>query len=412
MSEWQEYKFSDFVEINPTGNTKNNEMYSFIEMTDLNPNYKYVEPKRKRNAKGLTKFRNGDSLFAKITPCLENGKICQARGLETDIGVGSTEFIIFRGREKISFSDFVYYLLKYYQVKNYAIKNMTGTAGQQRVPINVFENLFLKLPNFNEQARIAKALSIFDTKIDLLRRQNETLEKIAQTLFKQWFVDFEFPDEAGKPYKSSGGSMQPSELGDIPQGWKEIPIFELGSFINGAAFKPSELNDKKEGVPVIKIVELKYGITDRTKWSEKKISKDIVIKDKEVLFSWSGSPETSIDIFVWSGGTGKLNQHTFKVIPKSDIELSWLFFLLKHLKPFFIHLAKQKQTTGLGHVTITDLKDNKVVTPSPQIMSYFSEEASPLFDKMFSNSIQIKILTKIRDGLLPKLMSGKIRVNE
>ena len=139
---------TEFLELNPKVETLNTHEYSFVEMPDLEPGRKYVFPSRKRKPNGLTKFQNGDTLFAKITPCLENGKICQVQGLEDNIGVGSTEFFVFRGKENVSDSDFVHYLLKWYPLKKYAEKNMSGSAGHQRVPVECLHSLKLLLPLF------------------------------------------------------------------------------------------------------------------------------------------------------------------------------------------------------------------------------------------------------------------------
>src|SRR5690606_35010800 len=144
-------------------------------------------------------------------------------------------------------------------------------------------------------------------KIDLNHQMNSTLEQIAQTLFKHWFIDFEFPDENGNPYKSSGGRMVDSELGEIPEGWEVKPIDEVADFLNGLALQkyPAENDDY---LPVIKIRELKQGITEVTDKASSKIEEKYIINDGDILFSWSGSLECCI----WCNGKGALNQHIFK----------------------------------------------------------------------------------------------------
>ncbi len=266
------------------------------------------------------------------------------------------------------------------------------------------------LPPLSEQRRIAAVLSTLDAKIDLLRRQNATLEAIAQTLFAHWFVDFEFPDAQGCPYKSAGGSMQPSELGEIPVGWRLLPVIGIATFVNGAAFRQEDFSEDGSGLPIIKIVELKNGITSRTMYTKNEMNKGYYIDDGEILFSWSGSPETSIDIFLWALGEGILNQHTFKVLSRNDKERVWLFYQLKHLKPLFIHYAKQKQTTGLGHVTRSDLKEILVSFPDRLTLEQFNDLLGPVFQKYYVNLKSIRTLTALRDTLLPQLMSGQIRV--
>lgn len=140
---WKEYKFSDFVEINPKVLLKKSEEYSFVEMKDLTESKKYVSPSRKKTLTGGARFKNGDTLFARITPCLENGKISQVKELENEVGFGSTEFLVFRGKKDVSHSDFIFYLSLTDDVRNFAEQNMVGTSGRQRVGWQAFDNLSL-----------------------------------------------------------------------------------------------------------------------------------------------------------------------------------------------------------------------------------------------------------------------------
>ena len=179
MSKWEKYKLGEFVEINPRVPLKQGNEYSFVEMKDLDAMLKYVSPSAKKELKGGSKFENRDTLFARITPCLENGKICQVKNLENNIGFGSTEFLVFRGKESISDTDFVYYLTKSDYVKNNAIQMMTGTSGRQRVEKSALENLEIIVPDFVTQSQIAQILTSFDDKIELLGQMNQTLETMA-----------------------------------------------------------------------------------------------------------------------------------------------------------------------------------------------------------------------------------------
>ena len=159
MSNWKTYKLGDFAEINPKISLKQENEYSFVEMKDLDATFKYVSPSINKELKGGSKFQNGDTLFARITPCLENGKICQVKNLENNVGFGSTEFLVFRGRENISDSDFVYYLSRSEFVKNNAIQLMTGSSGRQRVEKYSLEELEIVVPeNIETQKEIAQIL--------------------------------------------------------------------------------------------------------------------------------------------------------------------------------------------------------------------------------------------------------------
>jgi restriction endonuclease S subunit len=260
MSEWKKYMLSEFIEINPKVTLKSGIQHSFVEMKDLNESRKYVFPSQLKAIKGGARFQNSDTLFARITPCLQNGKICQVQGLKNSVGFGSTEFLVFRGKNGISNTDFIYYLSRYDVVRKFAEQNMIGTSGRQRVSKDVFANLELYLPDLLTQTDIAGILSSLDDKIELNNKINQELETLAQTLFKQWFIDFEFPNENGKPYKSSGGEMVDSELGEIPKGWSVNFIKDLTSQIKpGTNFQPKRT---EKGIPFLNVKNINSGFID------------------------------------------------------------------------------------------------------------------------------------------------------
>jgi type I restriction enzyme M protein len=175
-------------------------------------------------------------------------------------------------------------------------------------------------------------------------------------------------------------------------------------------FRDEHFSAKRLGLPVIKIGELKGGITPQTKFSEVEREPKYRINSGDILFSWSGSPDTSIDIFIWTEGEGWLNQHIFKVEFKRPVEKYFVYYLLRHLKPVFIEIARDKQTTGLGHVTGQDLKRLKTIFPPDDILQKFNRVAEPLFQKFYSNLHESRTLATLRDALLPKLLSGELRV--
>ncbi|WP_347028257.1 restriction endonuclease subunit S [Intestinibacter bartlettii] len=272
----------------------------------------------------------------------------------------------------------------------------------------IIKDLVIKLPPLKEQKKIANILFSLDDKIGLNNEMNKTLEEMAQSIFKRWFVDFEFPNDYGEPYKSSGGEMVESEVGMIPKGWEVRSLYDLAEYINGTSFKSKDYVEN--GLPIIKIAELKSGITGSTKFFNGEKDKKFYIKNRDILFSWSGNPDTSIDTFIWYKGDAILNQHIFKVIPKVDYEYSFIYLLLKYLKNTFMNIARNKQTTGLGHVTVKDLKTLKVVINSEKIR-LFSSIVMPMLEKIIDNYTNLEILLNLRDTLLPKLISGKIKVD-
>lgn len=411
---WKTYKISDFIEINPKVSLKKGIEYSFVEMKDLDANNKYALPSVRKELNGGARFQNQDTLFARITPCLENGKICQVKKLENNLGFGSTEFLVFRGKPGLSDSDFIYYLSRTPFFRKFSESKMIGTSGRQRVAKDAFENLELELPELKEQTAIASILSALDDKIELNLQMNRTLEEMAMALYKHWFVDF-------TPFKSplEGGTGDvnsefiDSELGKIPKGWEVKSVYSIAEFINGAAFKKNDFVEvKSDGLPVIKIAEVKQGITSQTMYSNKELDAKYIINDSDILFPWSGNPHTSIGIHLWDKGKALLNQHLFVVRTAENENRCFVFNTLKNLLPTFINLATHKQTTGLGHITVSNLKELLIPFPSKSGLLKYVEEAQPLMDLIFSNQIETQSLTTLRDTLLPKLISGEVRVKE
>ena len=283
-------------------------------------------------------------------------------------------------------------------------------------------NFELPIPPLDEQEAIAAILAALDDRITLLRETNATLEAIAQALFKSWFVDFD-PVRVKQEGRAPEGmdeataalfpdSFEESALGLMPKGWVTAPIYDMATFINGAAYKAFEPNAECRGRPIIKIAELKSGVTDQTAYSDVSMPRKYLIETGDILFSWSGNPDTSIDTFVWTFEPAWLNQHIFRVIPREHRERSFVLQMLRHLKPVFTELARNKQTTGLGHVTVADMKREHIAMPTAELLWYFDLSVGPIHARIFENQKQAQILATLRDSLLPRLISGQIRMPE
>jgi type I restriction enzyme, S subunit len=288
-----------------------------------------------------------------------------------------------------------------------------GITDQLRLPI------LLAPPR--EQKAIANLIGALDDKIELNRRMNATLEAMARALFRSWFVDFD-PVRAKRDGRKPVGldattaahfsaSFQDSPLGRIPKGWKAVPLYETAQWVNGAAFKSEDFCAAGDGLPVIKIGELKAGISPQTKWSQRQANAEQVIDTGDLLYSWSGSPDTSLEAFLWSGGLGLLNQHIFKVNTPTPAQKRFFYYLLQYLRPVLVETARNKQTTGLGHVTVADMKRLLVCQPSKEVLAAFDQNIAPIFDRAFANTLESRTLAALRDTLLPKLLSGEVRVS-
>ncbi|MED2749765.1 restriction endonuclease subunit S [Bacillus thuringiensis] len=266
----------------------------------------------------------------------------------------------------------------------------------------------LKIPYlpYEFQNKIAKTLNYIDEKIELNQKLVSNLEQLAQTLFKHWFINFEFPNEQGQPYKSNGGEMVESELGEIPKGWSVQSLDEVANYQNGLAMqKYRPQTDEEEFLPVLKIRELNRGFTDVN--SDKcsiNIKDSVKIYDGDVIFSWSGT----LLVKLWTGGRAGLNQHLFKVT--SDEFSKWFYYLwTKHHLRVFQARAAEKATT-MGHIKRAHLQEAKVLTPSHNMFDEANKTFKPIINQIITLGIENKKLEELRDTLLLKLLSGEIEI--
>lgn len=290
----------------------------------------------------------------------------------------------------------------YYLLSSLNFGDQSAVSAVPGVNRNTLHRLPVLLPPLPIQRRIGEILGQLDDKIEVNRRINRTLEAMAQRLYQHWFVDF-------GPFQD-GGFVE-SALGLIPAGWMTRAIYDCAQYINGAAYRSFAPNDEQRGRPIIKIAELKNGVTDQTLFSDVEVDPKYHIDNGEILFSWSGNPDTSIDIFTWVGGLAYLNQHIFRVLPFAPDEKYFVYFMLKSLIPVFAEKARNKQTTGLGHVTVSDLKQMQVVWPSDADLREFTVRVAPLYKLRLTNLVENQKLAEIRDYLLPKLLASEIAVN-
>jgi len=318
---------------------------------------------------------------------------------------------------------YVYYFFKSAAGRHELLKNASqvGTPGIGQ-PLTSLKNIEIPLPALSEQKAIARVLSSLDGKIALNQQVNKTLEKMAQAIFKSWFIDFDpvrakmagrqpegMDTAASALFPSMLMEVEPS-IGMMPQGWEAISLYDTAAYVNGAAFKANDFSTDGSGLPIIKIAELKQGVAAQTKFTEKDFQPKYSIDSGDVCYSWSGSPETSLDVFRWLGGPGWLNQHIFKLVCLSQKQKVFAYYLLKQMRPILVQTAMDKQTTGLGHVTVADMKRIKVVYPDSAALEMFYEKVKPLYEQCELLEKQCSALEQLRNSLLPKLLSGEVVV--
>jgi type I restriction enzyme S subunit len=291
----------------------------------------------------------------------------------------------------------------------------------------ILSEIEIPFPPLSTQRRIADILSALDEKIELNRQTNATLEAIAQSIFREWFVEFNVPDpneidpkgllgnQASSQAMESGTTERPqagqtfrvsdmveSELGLIPKGWKVLPLDEIADFLNGLALQKFPAENEKGYLPVIKIRELKNGISNSSDKASRNIPSKYIINDGDLIFSWSGT----LEVKFWVGGEGALNQHLFKVTSKEYPLWFCYFWILEHLANFR-GIAEDKTTT-MGHIQRHHLSE--ALCSVPDNLTELDEVMTPLVDKIINFEQQSATLASLRDALLPKLMSGEIEV--
>jgi type I restriction enzyme S subunit len=307
---------------------------------------------------------------------------------------------------------YVNYCLKSSMAVNWLKARLQGSV-TQKINLATLRDLPIPTPSRTEQHFIVRALGTLDDKIELNRKMNETLEAMARALFKSWFADFDpvrAKAEGRNPSLPASiaalfpDSFQDSELGEIPAGWSVLGLDETARFLNGLALQKFPPKGDRF-LPVIKISQLRAGDVTGADKASADLAPEYVVEDGDVLFSWSGS----LECVLWSGGRGALNQHLFKVT--SEEFPKWFYFLWihQHLDDFR-QIAAGKATT-MGHIQRHHLSAAKVVVPPALLLKEMSRHLAPLIDQIVQFKCESKALAAARDLLLPKLISGELRLD-
>ena len=441
---WAPIIFSDAVDLNPAVKLKKGDEYPFVDMASVDPSRREVSYSEFREFKsGGAKFLPRDTLMARITPCLENGKIARympsGRNGEA---FGSTEFIVIRGKNGVTDNDFAYYLTMWPEFREFAISQMTGSSGRQRVPVDSLAGFNFNLPPLTEQRAIAHILGSLDDKIELNRRMNETLEAMAQALFKSWFVDFdpvidnalaagnEIPEElkeradirealgdARKPLPEEIQNLFPAEfenteeMGWIPKGWNTGKVCDLGEVICGKTPPTNDPENYGTEIPFITIPDM-HGtvyITHTGKTLSRKgadTQKKKYLPINSICVSCIATP----GLVVLNSEESQTNQQINSVIP-NDMETA--FFAYEVLS----RLGEQIRNAGSGGSVFSNLskgrfEELKILLGNNEVQIHFNGQVRPFFEKILSNQKSIDVLSHARDTILPQLLSGEIRIPE
>jgi type I restriction enzyme S subunit len=299
----------------------------------------------------------------------------------------------------------LYYAIKHHKLGEIDDGSPIPSTTRSAVYVRDFD-----VPPIAEQKAIAAVLGALDDKIELNRRMNATLEAMARALFQSWFVDFD-PVRAKLDSRTPAvldldasalfpEHLEETALGHTPNGWEVRSLDEIAHFLNGLALQKYPPGDGPT-LPVIKIAQLRKGDSVGAERCNTDLPPRYIVQDGDVLFSWSGS----LEVKLWCGGTGALNQHLFKVTSPEFPKWFYYFWTLYHLDKFRL-IAADKATT-MGHIQRGDLTAAKVLIPPRPLLDALTRTMSPLIDQIIANRIQSRTLATLRDTLLPKLLSGE-----
>ena len=330
-------------------------------------------------------------------------------------GIISQALLILRSNEEKILPDFLKYFLQTKKGQHEILNASHGSVQVNIAPRKVVERIPIPCPDIKIQDAICKILLAFDKKIELNQQMNETLEEIAKTLFKSWFIDFD-PVRAKAEGRSTGlskeicnllpHSFENSQLGEIPEGWGVRALDEIAEFLNGLALQKYPEDEECLRYPVLKIAQLREGSTKNQNAFSSNIPDKYIVRNGDYIFSWSGSLLAKF----WLGGDAALNQHLFKVTSQNYPKWFFAGWVENHLDKFS-SIASSKATT-MGHIKRSDLKDAKTVVPPIELISSFGEYFSPLREKANLCLLENNILSELRDTLLPKLISGELKISD
>ena len=427
--DWSRVRLGDVIEVNPKRSIPKGQPAPFISMADISENRRTVLPTKTREYKSGARFYNDDTLLARITPCLENGKTAWVTSLpERETAHGSTEFIVLSGKAEVTDPLFVYYLARSPRFRAYAISQMTGTSGRQRVPTVAVKNYRFFLPPISDQRYIARVLGALDDKIELNRRMCETLEEMTRALFRSWFVDFDpvrakieghwrlgesLPGLPAHLHDLFPDRLVPSRLGDVPEGWQVTELGEVVDVVGGST-------------PSTKIED--YWFPAKHCWATPKdlarLSSSVLIdtnrriSDAGLARISSGllpvgtlllSSRAPIGYLAISEVPVAINQG-FIAMPPSD-RISNLF-LLSWCRAFRDEIIRHANGSTFLEVSKSAFRRIVFLRPSMTVIDVFDAHVRTLYRQAISAVSEARTLVEKRDTLLPKLISGEVGIRD
>ena len=402
FNEWKEVKLEDVVDTISKRHKFDKDKIILINTSDVLEgkvlNHEYVQ---NENLKGQFKksFQKNDILYSEIRP--QNKRFAYV-DFQSDDYVASTKLMVLRKKNEMITSNFLYQILKSDDLINelqVIAESRSGTFPQ--ITYNELSRMKIKLPPLDEQKAIAHILSTLDDKIEVNNQINKTLDNMAQAIFKQWFMDFEFPNEDGEPYKSSGGEMVESELGMIPKGWEVVELNKLAKLTMGLSPKSESYNTDYIGTPLLNgAADFNNGLIKANKFTTQPTR---ICEKGDLVFCI----RATIGNITFADQEFCLGRGVAALKPLSGSYIGLIYFNLDMAMERLKANATGSVILGLSKPDINNLK---IILPSEDILNRFSEISNNILNFKHNFEREIGELIDIRDSLLPKLMSGEIRV--
>lgn len=422
MGEWKDIPFADAVTVNPQVPMTRGKVYPFVDMKAIDPGSRSVSESEQREFKsGGARFLPDDTLMARITPCLENGKIARyvPHQVEPGPAFGSTEFIVVRGREGITDNDYAYYLTKWPVFRDFAVSQMTGSSGRQRVPVGALSGLDVPVPPLPQQKAIAHILGTLDDKIELNRRMNETLEGIARAIFKSWFVDFD-PVRAKAEGRDTGlpkeiedlfpDGLEDSELGEIPKGWPLVAVSSLLdinprlSLSKGAVSRYVDMKALPiTGFSVTEVIDKEF------KGGAKYQQHDVLLARITPCLE---NGKTALVDFLDQGQVGFGSTEFIVLRGTKGCDREFVYCLARDQR-FRRHcIASMVGSSGRQRVQNACFDTYLFPEVPAAVLNEFAKRVRASFETITRNSRELIVLSNLRNVLLPSLLSGTMPISD
>ena len=390
-------KFTEYVEVNPKTNLKKGEYAPFVEMANVSITYREPEKIEYKKYTSGPKFQNGDSVVARIEPCLQNGK--RFFWKSDKIGFGSTEYIVFRAKEGKMDSKYLFYLLKTDYIKKSMVSSMVGATGRQRVNNDIFGQIEIVVPNIEKQKKIGRTLFLYDDLIENNQKQIKLLEEAAQRLYKEWFVDLRFP-----------GHENTKIVDGVPEGWNECTVESFGTVITGKTPPTSNKEYYTNGkVPFVTIPDM-HNVVYPLK-TEKRLTiegaqtqKNKYIPPNSVMISCIGT----VGLVSIATEVCQTNQQINSIILNNEDDLYFFYESMLRMKDLLNGLGSNGAT--MTNVNKSKLEKLIIISPSKDIVKQYNDVCKPLFESALNLSRKNVYLQNMREALLPKLMSGEVEI--